>query len=294
LIAPPIIRHGTEAQKRRHLLPMLKGEDVWCQGFSEPNAGSDLASLETNAVLDGEAYVVNGQKIWTSGAHLSDWMMLLARTDPAAPKHRGITAFLVDLRTPGIQVRPIRQLTGASHFNEDFFENVRVPVENVLGPLNEGWDVAMTALGYERATLNAGRHFANLEHLRLAVEQHGEALRDGTPRSVLLAERLGRAYATSRAYSYLQKRYLSKWAAGERPGAESSVFRLAWSQSYQQAASVALELVGPGGQVPYGPRSVGGGDWLYAHYEARSRSIASGTSEIQKNIIAERLLGQPR
>jgi alkylation response protein AidB-like acyl-CoA dehydrogenase len=294
LVGPPIIRHGTEAQKRRFLPPMLKGEEVWCQGFSEPNAGSDLASLQTSAVLDGDDYVVNGQKIWTSGAHHSDWMMLLARTDPAAPKHKGITAFLVDLRTPGIEVRPIRQLSGSSGFNEDFFDNARIPKENVLGPLNEGWDVAMTTLGHERSTLNAGRHLTNIQHLRKAVERFGEPLRQGTPNSVLLQEKLGRAYAASRALGYLQKRYVSKWATGARPGPESSLLRLMWALSYQQAAGFALDLIGPKAQIPYGPDAVEGGDWLYIFYEARSRTIAAGTAEIQKNVIAERVLGMPR
>jgi alkylation response protein AidB-like acyl-CoA dehydrogenase len=294
LVGPPIIRHGTEAQKRRFLPKMLSGEEVWCQGFSEPNAGSDLAALQTSAVLDGDEYVVNGQKIWTSGAHYSDWMMLLARTDPAAPKHKGITAFLVDLRTPGVEVRPIRQLSGASGFNEDFFSNARIPKENVLGPLNEGWDVAMTTLGHERSTLNAGRHLTNIQILRRAVEQFGEPLHQQNERAVLLREQLGRTYAASRALGYLQKRYISRWASGARPGPESSLLRLTWALSYQQSAGFALDLIGPTSQISYGPEAPAGGDLLYTFYEARSRTIASGTAEIQKNIIAERVLGMPR
>jgi alkylation response protein AidB-like acyl-CoA dehydrogenase len=221
-------------------------------------------------------------------------MMLLARTDPAAPKHKGITAFLVDLRTPGVEVRPIRQLSGASGFNEDFFSNARIPKENVLGPLNEGWDVAMTTLGHERSTLNAGRHLTNIQILRRAVEQFGEPLHQQNERAVLLREQLGRTYAASRALGYLQKRYISRWASGARPGPESSLLRLTWALSYQQSAGFALDLIGPTSQISYGPEAPAGGDLLYTFYEARSRTIASGTAEIQKNIIAERVLGMPR
>jgi alkylation response protein AidB-like acyl-CoA dehydrogenase len=294
LVGPPIMRHGTEAQKRRFLLPMLKGEEVWCQGFSEPDAGSDLASLQTSAELEGDHYIITGRKIWTTVAQYADWMMLLARTDPFAPKHRGITAFLVDLHSPGIEVRPIRQLSGASGFNEEFFDHVRVPKDNVLGPLNEGWDVALTTLGYERSTLNAGRHLASIQLLHDAVARYGGALDDASPGSALLLERLGRAYAASRALSYLQTRYVSRWAGGARPGPESSVLRLSWAHSYHQTASFILDLLGPRGLIPEGDEAIQGGDWLYLFYESRSRTIAAGTAEIQKNIIAERVLGLPR
>ena len=294
LVGPPIMRHGTDEQKRRYLPPMLRGEEIWCQGFSEPNAGSDLAALQTTATLDGDHWVVQGQKIWTSWAHYSDRMLLLARTDPDAPKHKGITAFLVDLRSPGIEIRPIRQLSGASGFNQEFFDSVRVPRENVLGPVNGGWDVAVTTLGHERAILNAGRHHANIAHLRRAVERHGSALRDGSPRATMLLERIGRAYAASRTLEYLQHRYVSGWASGLPPGPEGSLLRLTWSLAYQDAAEVALEIIGPEAQITSGPGAIDEGDWLYAFYEARSRTIAAGTAEIQKNVIAERMLGLPR
>lgn len=294
LVGPPIMRHGTDDQKRRYLPPMLRGEEIWCQGFSEPNAGSDLASLQTAAVRDGDDWVITGQKIWTSWAHYSQWMLLLARTDHEAPKHKGITAFLVPLDSPGIELRPIRQLSGAPGFNQEFLDNVRVPAANVLGPVNGGWDVAVTTLGHERSTLNAGRHLAHIALLRAAVEKHGGALRDDSPNAALLLARLGSAYEAQRALGYLQHRYASGWAEGRPPGPESSLLRLAWALAYQSAAGFAIELIGPDALVDDGDGAVDGGDWLYWFYEARSRTIAAGTAEIQRNVIAERVLGLPR
>jgi alkylation response protein AidB-like acyl-CoA dehydrogenase len=294
LIGPSIIRHGSDEQKRRYLPKILSADEVWVQGFSEPNAGSDLASLQTRAELVGNEWVINGQKIWTSYGHHADRMLLLARTEKTDPPHKGISCFLLDLKSPGLTIRPIRQLTGKTGFCEEFFDNVRVPKENLLGPVNGGWGVAMTALGYERSVLNAGRHLVMDQFLRRLVAEAGDRLAPEGNGGALFLERLGRAYAAAWGLGYLQYYYASRWAQGAPPGSESSLLRLTWALAYQETAELAVDVLGPRAQIAYGPDAIDDGEWLFQYYSSRSRGISSGTLEIQRNVIADRILGLPR
>ncbi len=293
---PVLIAHGNETQKRRHLQKILSAEEIWCQGFSEPNAGSDLAGLQTRAVLDGDTFVVNGQKVWTSFARFADWCMLLVRTDPEAAKHRGITFLLVDMRSPGITVRPLRQITGEEDFNEIFFDEVRVPRQNVVGTLNRGWDIAITTLMHERQTLTFSRQLQS----RVALEELlGLARRwpSGQPlaRQALARQRLAAAVIDSTAMKYTSLRNLTRVLRGGTPGPEGSIEKLFWSEMYQRILEDALALTGPFGQLlPGSPHALDDGRWPHLLLYSRGRTIAAGTSEIQRNIIAERVLGLPR
>jgi alkylation response protein AidB-like acyl-CoA dehydrogenase len=293
---PVLIAHGSEAQKRRHLQKILNADEIWCQGFSEPNAGSDLAGLQTRAVLDGDAFVVNGQKVWTSFARFADWCMLLVRTDPDAAKHRGITFLLVDMHSPGITVRPLRQITGEEEFNEIFFDEVRVPRENVVGALNRGWDIAIATLMHERQTLTFSRQLQS----RVALEELLSLARRwpaGQPlaRQPIARQRLAAAVIDSTAMKYTSLRNLTRVLRGGTPGPEGSIEKLFWSEMYQRMVEDALALTGPFGQLmPDSPHALDDGRWLYLLLYSRGRTIAAGTSEIQRNIIAERVLGLPR
>ncbi len=294
---PVLMAHGTEAQKRRHLQAILRADEIWCQGFSEPNAGSDLAALATRAVRDGAHFVVTGQKVWTSFARYADWCMLLARTDPAAPKHRGITFLLVDMHAPGVTVRPLRQITGDEDFNELFFDEVRVPVANVVGAIDGGWDIAITCLMHERQTLTFSRQLQSRvaldEMIALARrhERNGRPVR-GDP---VLRQRLAAAVIDSTAMQYTAYRNLTRALRGGVPGPEGSIEKLFWSEMYQRQLETALAIVGPHGLVMRGSRhALADGQWPYLYLYARGRTIAAGTSEVQRNIIAERVLGLPR
>jgi len=294
---PVLMAHGTEAQKRRHLQAILRADEIWCQGFSEPNAGSDLAALATRAVRDGAHFVVTGQKVWTSFARYADWCMLLARTDPAAPKHRGITFLLVDMHAPGVTVRPLRQITGDEDFNELFFDEVRVPVANVVGAIDGGWDIAITCLMHERQTLTFSRQLQSRvaldEMIALARrhERNGRPVR-GDP---VLRQRLAAAVIDSTAMQYTAYRNLTRALRGGVPGPEGSIEKLFWSEMYQRQLETALAIVGPHGLLMRGSRhALADGQWPYLYLYARGRTIAAGTSEVQRNIIAERVLGLPR
>ena len=292
LVGPTIITVGTAEQKKRYLSAILSGDEVWCQGFSEPNAGSDLASLETKGVRDGDDFVINGQKIWTSYAHIADQCLLVVRTDTTAPKHKGLTCLLVDMKSPGITVRPLKMMSGDAGFNEMFFSNVRVPASNVLGQVNDGWNVAITALSNERANLGTGlyvvfkRNFeAVLEHARHIKHQGKPALEDP-----VLRQRLAQAYVDLEVFRLNTTRALSHLNKTGIPGPEGSIQKLYWSELNQRNAQIAMEVLGPSAQLS----NFDDGRWVYNYLRTRGNTIEAGTSEVQRNIIAQRVLGLPR
>ncbi len=310
MLGSTLLRWGTPEQKRRFLPRILSGEDRWCQGFSEPGAGSDLASLATRATLikgDGEVaggeWVIDGQKVWTSVAHRASWIFLLARTDPQARGHRGISFLLCPLDQPGIEIRPIRQLTGDSDFNEVFFTGARTPADLVVGPPGEGWQVAMTLLGHERgeeAATNPILFRAELDRLLALATERG---RDRDP---LIRQRLAWCYARVEIMRYLGYRILTQVHNGAEVGAAASVAKLFWSEYHVAATELALDIQGLDGLVPAGrgplravrtddpgaPNS--SGSWLGAFLNARAGTIYAGTSEVQRNILAETVLGLPK
>lgn len=292
LVGPTIIAVGTEEQKKRYLPAILSGEEVWCQGFSEPNAGSDLAALETKAVRDGDDFVVNGQKIWTSYAHIADQCLLVVRTDPSAAKHKGLTSLLVDMKTPGITVRPLRMMSGDSGFNEMFFTNVRVPVKHVLGEVNDGWNVAITALSNERANLGTGLYVVFKRNLDAIVEQARSLRRGGQPvlADPVIRQRLALAYVDLEVFRLNTTRSLSNLNKTGAPGPEGSIQKLYWSELNQRNAQIAMEVLGPYAQLT----EFDDGRWIYNYLRSRGNTIEAGTSEVQRNIIAQRVLGLPR
>ena len=294
LAGPTIAQWGSEEQKQYFLPRILQGELVWCQGYSEPGSGSDLASLQTRAVEDGDEFVVNGQKVWTSGAQYADWMVLLARTDPEAPKHGGISYFLLDMKTPGVSVRPLVLLNGHSHFNEVFFEDVRIPKANLLGPKNEGWKVAITTLMFERSAAGGGGGGSQIRRL---AELARQVEIDGRPawQHSWVRQRLAAFEIEKEALKYTRLRSLTRQLRGQPPGPEGSILKLAGSELGVRIAAFASELLGPYAlleaetqTVPDAPR------WLNRVLSARQYTIAGGTSEIQHNIIGERVLGLPK
>jgi alkylation response protein AidB-like acyl-CoA dehydrogenase len=294
LVGPTLIHWGTEAQKKRFVPKILSAEEIWCQGYSEPGAGSDLASLQTRAVEEGDVFVVNGQKVWTSGAHRADWCILLARTDPTAPKHQGISYLLVDMKSPGITVRPLVQMTGGAGFNEVFFEDVRVPRENIVGEKNRGWEVAITTLMFERAGLGTDARFEGaLESLAAAARY---VRRDGRPaiEDAGVRQQLAQFAIEATALRYGAYRQLTKRLRGQPPGPEGSIAKLAGSELNLRMTQYALALLGPHAQIETNEEGEPPGHWLARELMARGHTIAGGTSEIQRNIIAERVLGLPR
>lgn len=292
LIGPTIIAVGTAEQKQRFLPKILSAEEIWCQGFSEPNAGSDVAALGTKAVLDGDHFVVNGQKIWTSLAHASDWCLLLVRTDANAAKHKGITALLVDMRSEGVVVRPLKQITGDSGFNEVFFSNVRVPVENVLGEVNRGWHTAIATLMNERAHLGTGTYIQFKRNLDALIARSRELKRGGKPISSdpLVRQKLAQAFLELEVFRLTNTRALSRMANSQVPGPEGSILKIYWSEMNQRLQQTAQEVLGPYGQL----WDFDEGRWAYGYLRARGNTIEAGTSEIQRNIVAERVLGLPK
>jgi alkylation response protein AidB-like acyl-CoA dehydrogenase len=295
MAGPTIIAHGTDEQKARYLRPILSGEEVWCQGFSEPGSGSDLASLTTRAVRDGDDFVVTGQKVWSSFAHIADWCLLLARTDADAPKHRGLTYLLVDMHAEGVEVRPLRQMTGDPEFNEIFFSDVRVPVSNTLGVINGGWQVAMTTLLHERGTLGfalTARLEVRLNHLlRLAREVGIDGRRAAD--DPLISDRIARQWIELQALRFTNYRALTKLMKTGVPGPEGSIAKLYWSESHQRLTKLAVEMLGPWAQLD-GDDSIWSGYWQYHQLRSRGNTIEAGTSEILRNIVSERVLGLPR
>ena len=297
MAGPTIIAYGTEEQKKRYPAKILSCEEIWCQGYSEPNSGSDLASLQTRAVKDGDHYVINGQKVWTSLAHMADWMMLLARTDPSAPKHKGITYFLLDMHAPGVTVKPLKQLTGDAEFNEVFFDNVRVHERQVLGEVDNGWAVGLTTLMYERLALGFGLQV----RLRIALESLIDMARrvEKTGRAVttdpVMRQKLAQLWIDTEALKYTGARAITRLLKGELPGPEASAGKMGWVETHQKLQELAMEIEGPYAQLTKGSeRAIDGGVWQYGFLRSRANSIEGGTTEIQKNIIGERVLGLPK
>ena len=292
LVGPTIIAMGTDEQKARYLAPILSGEEIWCQGFSEPNAGSDLASLSTKAVRDGNDFVVNGQKIWTSFAQLADWCLQLVRTDTEAPKHKGITCLLVDMRSEGISVRPLRQMSGDSGFNEVFFSNVRIPVSQVLGTVNQGWTTAITALMNERANLGTAAQVVFKRNLEALIDRARTIQRNGSnaTKDPIVRQKLAQAYLELEILRLNTNRALTSLTKTGIPGPEGSIQKLYWSEWNQRLQQTAQEILGPFGQL----LDFDKGTWQYGYLRSRGNTIEAGTSEIQRNIIAERVLGFPK
>jgi alkylation response protein AidB-like acyl-CoA dehydrogenase len=282
MAGPTIIAHGTEEQKARYLRPILAAEEIWCQGFSEPDAGSDLAAVRTRAERREDIYVVNGQKVWSSFAHIADFCILVAQSDPEGPRYRNLTYLLVDMRAPGIEVRPLRQITGEAEFNEIFFSDVEVPAENRLGDEGDGWQVAMTTLLHERATLG----FALTATLDAAF---GRLLEEARDREVGPSGRegLAREWIELHALRYTNYRALATYERTGLPGPEGSAVKLRWSEANQRLTKLARELLGPEGILD-------DGWWNHQQLRSRGNTIEAGTSEVLRNIIAERVLGLPR
>jgi alkylation response protein AidB-like acyl-CoA dehydrogenase len=288
--APTIIQRGSEEQKAFHLPQMLRGDVVWCQGFSEPNNGSDLAGLRCRAVVDGDDLVVNGTKIWTSNAHIADWQELLVRTDPEAPRHKGISWVICDMRSPGIELRPINIMTGPHHhhFNQVFYNDVRIPLSNVVGGLNNGWNVAMTTLGFERSTAGISRQLV----LSVAVERLIAMAERRFGRQIFDHDEMGARLAFLRA-EVTAVRAMALMAisrsASQAPGSESSLARAYTAELHQRVMRTAIEIIGPDAMEYHDEDP-----WLHQYLRSYSNTLAAGTSEIQRNIIGERVLGLPR
>ncbi len=298
LVATTLLHHGTEEQRLRYLPKIISGEEVWCQGFSEPNAGSDLASVRCRAVREGDHFVINGQKIWTSFAQYAQWCILLARTDTSVPKHQGISFMLVDMSTPGISIRPLRQISGESEFNETFFDEVKVPVENLVGELNGGWKIAMTTLAYERGPEDAlGRQIRFKQELdklleTLAALKRGHAAAIDDP---ALRQKLGRSIVEIEIMRLNCLRAFSKALKGQPRGPEASMNKLYWSHVTQNFYETSLEALGPLATLDGGDSlSPGDGRFQLSFLRSKAFTIYSGSSEIQRNIIAERVLGLPK
>jgi len=297
IIGPTIIAFGTEAQKKRFLKKILSAEEIWCQGFSEPNAGSDLASLQTEARLDGTHYIVNGQKVWTSYGWAADWCELVVRTDPNVPKHKGLTVLMVEMKTPGVDVRPLRQMTGETEFNEVFFRDVRVPVENVVGKVNDGWDVAIGTLMHERGTFGAGLQIIYKRNMDRLIELARTLRRNGQPaaQDPLVRQKLAQCYAEIEIMRLNQMRAFSRISATGVPGPEGSIMKIFWSELNQRFQQIAQELLGPFGQLTSADSyAIDNGAWSYGYLRSRGNTIEAGTSEIQRNIIGHFVLGLPR
>lgn len=285
-IAPSIMHFGTDEQKRRFLKPMLRGDDIWSQGFSEPDAGSDLASLRTTAVLDGDHFVVNGQKIWNSLGTHARYCELLVRTDPGVSKHAGITCLLVDLTLPGIEVRPIITITGETEFAEIFFDDARIPKEALLGPINAGWQVAMTTLAYERAGV-ASLHLQARRRIRQLIQKVGSQTRNGRPlaEDSVVRHHLAKSFLKGEHLRFLSDRAIGRDAAGLEPGPEGSLMKLAWTACDKFTAETADRVLGPDALAD---------QWGRQRLRVQSSGIAGGTTQVNKNIIARRVLGLPK
>jgi alkylation response protein AidB-like acyl-CoA dehydrogenase len=284
LAGPTIMFWGTQEQKDRYLNPIVTGEEIWCQGFSEPEAGSDLAALKTRAVKDGDDWVVTGQKVWTSGAQYSKWCMLVARTDREAPKHKGLTYFILDMEQDAVQVRPLRQITGEAEFNELFIEEVRIPDANVLGGVGNGWKVALTTLMNERAGLG---FFLQVRLRQLLDGVFAEAQARGLLEDPVVADRLGELHLKAEIIRLTAYRGLTATEKYGQPGPEGSLTKWMWSEANQQLTQFAADLLGA-------EALQSGSRWAYELLRARGNSIEGGTTEILKNIVAERVLGLPK
>ena len=283
MCGPTVVVWGTEAQKTRYLRPLFTGEEVWCQLFSEPGAGSDVAGLATKAVRDGDEWIINGQKVWTTLAHVSRFGLLISRSDPDAVKHAGITAFVVDMHSPGVEVRPLRQITGEAEFNEIFFNDVEVPVSWRLGDEGQGWQVAMTTLLHERGTLG----FALTASLEASVNKLLEVARDRVNGDEVARERIATEWIELQALRYTNYRSLGTLQRTGIPGPEGSAIKLRWSEQNQRLTKLGRELLGAEGILD-------DGWWHHQQLRSRGNTIEAGTSEVLRNIVAERVLGLPK
>ncbi|WP_396927704.1 acyl-CoA dehydrogenase family protein [Mycolicibacterium sp.] len=294
-LGPTIIQWGTDDQRSHYLPRILSADDVWCQGFSEPDAGSDLAALKTKATIDGDHLVVTGQKVWTSKAQYANRIYFLARTDPQAEPRDGISYLLADLATDGIEVRPIRQITGDAEFNEVFFDDARVPLANVLGPLNEGWRVAKSTLGYERVGQSRTHRIERRLGILVAMAQEPNALSDSGLHDQYVADHIVRFAAQVEALRQIAAQATAAGVRGVSPGPEASVAKLLTSELDQAMANFGLDLAGPAGTLERGsPGAAKKGNVAKSYLLMRAATFGAGTSEIQRNVIAERLLGLPR
>jgi alkylation response protein AidB-like acyl-CoA dehydrogenase len=297
IAGPTIMVHGSEEQKRRYLSKILTAEEIWCQGFSEPNSGSDLASLATRATLDGDEFVVNGQKIWNSYGHIAQQCLLLVRTDPHVPKHKGLSVLIVDMRSPGVTVKPLRQITGDAEFNEIFFDNVHVPRANLVGEINDGWNVAITILMFERLNTASLLEIQTKIALDELIDTARRTLRNGRPATEdpLIRQQLAQIYIEVEILRLSTYRSITRFQRGQRPGPEGSIDKLFWSETAQHLFAMAMEILGPQGQLVKGSKwTVDSGYWAYQFLRSRADTIAGGTSEILRNIIGERVLGLPK
>jgi alkylation response protein AidB-like acyl-CoA dehydrogenase len=297
MAGPAIMVHGTEEQKRLHLRRILAAEHIFCQGFSEPGAGSDLAALGTRAERRPGGYVLTGQKVWTSFAHYANWCTVLARTDPAAPRHRGLTYFLVDMASPGFTVRPLRQMSGDSEFSEIYLDGVEVPEGNVLGREHGGWEVAITTLMFERGPRTLTRQLILRQGLAELLELARRPTRAGPPaaRDPLVRQRLAQLYIDAETLRYATLRVLTQLVKGESPGPAGSASKLFFSETWQKVAELGLELQGAYATLSAGSDwAVDDGRWQYRALRSRGNTIQGGTSEVMRNILAERVLGLPK
>ena len=303
-IGPTIIVHGTEGQKQRYLKKILQAEEIWCQLYSEPNAGSDLASLKTRAEDQGDHFLVNGQKIWTSSGPIADWGLLLCRTDPKVPKHKGISCILLNMRQPGVEVRPLKQITGSSLFSEVFMTNARAEKVDLIGGLGQGWEIAQTTLGYERGGNSLGRVTRYASAFNQLVKATKDLRRGGKPliEDPVVRAKLGRIYADLEVQRYAGLRVLSALQKSDSPGSASSITKLSYTEFEKRYYESVLEILGPAGQLltshhewdDIDTASGEAGTWATAFLWSRAGTIYSGSSEIQKNVIGERVLGLPK
>ncbi|HYB98376.1 MAG TPA: acyl-CoA dehydrogenase family protein [Candidatus Limnocylindrales bacterium] len=297
MVGPVIIAYGTEEQKSRYLKPILTADEIWCQGYSEPGAGSDLASLSTRAVMEGDDYLISGQKVWTSYAQYADFCILLARTNPDVPKHKGITMFIVDMHSPGIEVRPLKQMNGDSEFNEVYLEDVRVPRANIIGKEGAGWDMAVALLMHERATLTFQRQLQSRVALQdlLDFARTWDETGSRPADDPIVRQRIAQAYIDSEAIRLTALRNLTRQLRGGHPGPEGSIEKLFWSEMFQRMLWNCVAMLGPYGNLaPEDPLAPAQGRWPHLMLYSRGRTIAAGTSEIQRGIIAQRVLGMPK
>jgi alkylation response protein AidB-like acyl-CoA dehydrogenase len=293
---PVVIYHGTEDQKKRYLEPILSAKEIWCQGFSEPEAGSDLASLKTRAVKRDGGWVVTGQKVWTTLAHEAKWCMLVARTDLDAPKHQGLTYFLMDMEQGGVEVKPLVQITGEAEFNEIFMDEAYIPDENVVGGVGNGWGVAITTLMNERAGLAFAAQAALKTHIQDAIKLAKETSRDGrtAAEDPVIRDRLAQLFIESEIFRVTNYRGLTKIMKNGVPGPEGSLGKWQWAEVNQRLMELAVEIEGPYSQFKDGSAYAIDGDWQYQFLRTRANSIEGGTTDILKNIVAERVLGLPK
>lgn len=297
MAAPTILFCGSEEQKLEFLPKILDGTHIWCQGFSEPNAGSDVANVSTRAVKENGHYVVSGQKVWTSFAHIADYCILLVRTDPEAKKHKGLSYLLMDMKLPGVEIRPITQVTGEQEFNELYMEDVRVPGEMLVGKEGDGWRIAITTLMFERVVGDVTMGAVYQRNIEKMIEMARQSKRSGRPviEDPIFRQQLAQAYIEVMVLKYHGLRNLSTQLQGDVPGPEGSIGKLLWSEPNQRITEAALGMQGPNSQVMGGsPWSVQDGFWQYSFLRSKGNTIEAGTSEIQRNIIGERVLGLPK